>query len=54
MLRKETNDDIVIYTGYNLSELEEKVELLSYFKNIIINFYFIRNREIFFFTIIQS
>ena len=33
-----TPDDIVIYTGYNLSELEEKVELLSYFDNIIIKF----------------
>lgn len=38
LFRCYTNDDIVIYTGYNLSELEEKVELLSYFENIIIKF----------------
>ena len=38
LFRCYTNDDIVIYTGYNLSELEEQVELLSYFKNIIIKF----------------
>ena len=45
LFRCHTNDDIVIYTGYNLSELEEKVELLSYFDNIIIKFgRFIPNR----------
>lgn len=38
LFRCYTNDDIVIYTGYNLNELEEQVELLSYFKNIIIKF----------------
>lgn len=38
LFRCYTNDDIVIYTGYNLNELEEKVELLSYFNNIIIKF----------------
>jgi hypothetical protein len=38
LFRCYSDDDIVIYTGYNLSELEEKVELLSYFKNIIIKF----------------
>lgn len=38
LFRCYTNDDIIIYTGYNLSELEEKVELLSYFDNIIIKF----------------
>ena len=38
LIRCYSDDDIVIYTGYNLSELEEKVELLSYFKNIIIKF----------------
>ena len=38
LFRCYTNDDIVIYTGYNLIELEEKVELLSYFDNIIIKF----------------
>ena len=38
LFRCYSDDDIVIYTGYNLSELEEKVELLSYFDNIIIKF----------------
>ena len=38
LFRCYSDDDIIIYTGYNLSELEEKVELLSYFKNIIIKF----------------
>ena len=38
LFRCYSDDDIVIYTGYNLSELEEKVELLSYFENIIIKF----------------
>lgn len=32
------NDDIVIYTGYNLDEVEVKVKKLSIFKNIIIKF----------------
>ena len=38
LFRCYSDDDIIIYTGYNLSELEEKVELLSYFDNIIIKF----------------
>lgn len=38
LFRCYTNDDIIIYTGYNLNELEEKVEILSYFNNIIIKF----------------
>lgn len=38
LFRCYSDNDIVIYTGYNLSELEEKVELLSYFNNIIIKF----------------
>lgn len=38
LFRCYSDDDIVIYTGYNLSELEEKIELLSYFNNIIIKF----------------
>ena len=38
LFRCYTNDDIIIYTGYNLNELEEKIEILSYFNNIIIKF----------------
>ena len=38
LFRCYTNDDIVIYTGYNESEVSEKIEQLQYFKNIIIKF----------------
>ena len=38
MLRKETNDDIVIYTGYNKDEIADKVYLLDLFPNIIIKY----------------
>ena len=38
LFRCYTNDDIVIYTGYNSNELTEKIEILKYFKNIIIKF----------------
>ena len=32
------DDDFVIYTGYNLSEIEDKIEKLKKFKNIIIKY----------------
>lgn len=38
LFRCYTNDDIIIYTGYNKSEISEQVERLQYFKNIIIKF----------------
>lgn len=38
LFRCYTNDDIVIYTGYNELEVFEKIERLQYFKNIIIKF----------------
>ena len=38
MLRKQTNDDIVIYTGYNEDEIVEKCRLLAEFENIVIKF----------------
>lgn len=38
LIRCYSNDDIVIYTGYNSNELTEKIEILKYFKNIIIKF----------------
>lgn len=38
LFRCYTNDDIVIYTGYNESEVSEQIERLRYFKNIIIKF----------------
>jgi len=36
--RKESDDDVVIYTGYNEDEIEEKIEQLAKFKNIIVKF----------------
>ena len=36
--RKSSNDDIVIYTGYYKTEVEDKVKLLQKFPNIIIKF----------------
>lgn len=37
-LRHKTNDDIVIYTGYNKEEIKDKISDLSIFSNIIIKF----------------
>ena len=37
-LRKQTDDDVIIYTGYYKDEINEHVEELSKFKNIIIKF----------------
>lgn len=36
--RKQTNDDIVIYTGYNKEEITDKIILLDMFPNIIIKY----------------
>ena len=36
--RKISNDDIVIYTGYNKDEIADKVYLLDLFPNIIIKY----------------
>ena len=44
---KKCIDDIVIYTGYNLNEIEDKVNILKNYKNIIIKFgRFIPNNKI--------
>lgn len=37
-LRKKTQDDIVIYTGYKKEEILHKVDWLSLFSNIIVKF----------------
>ena len=37
-LREYSNDDIVIYTGYNKEEIIDKVEILRKYKNIIIKY----------------
>lgn len=33
-----TDDNIVIYTGYNLNEIKEQINALKHYKNIIIKF----------------
>ena len=38
LFRCYTNDDIVIYTGYNKLEILDKIILLQHFKNIIVKF----------------
>lgn len=44
--REKTLDDIIIYTGYNKNEIENNIEELKQFKNIIIKFgRFIPNQE---------
>lgn len=37
-LRKYSNDPVVIYTGYNASEVQDKVNILKNYPNIIIKF----------------
>ena len=37
-VRKLTNDDIVIYTGYKYEEIQDKINILKKFCNIIIKF----------------
>lgn len=36
--RKRTQDDIVIYTGYKEKEIQDKIDILKQFPNIIIKF----------------
>lgn len=36
--RKKTNDDIIVYTGYDKTEIEEYLMILKKFKNIIVKF----------------
>ena len=46
VIRHETLDDIVIYTGYREEEIEDKLSILRQIPNIIIKFgRFIPNRE---------
>ena len=45
-LRESTDDDIVIYTGYNKEEIADKITLLSKYKNIVIKYgRYIPNQE---------
>lgn len=37
-LRKKTDDDVVIYTGYNKNEILKEIRMLREFPNIIIKF----------------
>ena len=44
--RKASDDDIVIYTGFNEDEINDKIDILKKYKNIIIKFgRFIPNQE---------
>lgn len=44
--RKVSNDEIVVYTGFDESEIYDKITLLSRYKNVIIKFgRFIPNQE---------
>lgn len=44
--RKNHNDEIIIYTGYNKEEIKEKIDTIKNYKNIIIKFgRFIPNQE---------
>ena len=46
LLRQSSNDPIIIYTGYNKSEIVEQISKLSLFNNIIIKFgRYIPNRQ---------
>lgn len=36
--RQKSDDDIVIYTGYNKEEIQNKISFLSHFPNIIIKY----------------
>ena len=45
-LRESTDDDIVIYTGYNKEEIADKITLLSKYKNMVIKYgRYIPNQE---------
>ena len=45
-LRKQTDDDIVIYTGYYKNEIQDYINELMQFKNIIIKFgRYVTNQE---------
>ena len=37
-LREQTEDEIIIYTGYNKDEIDEEINQLKQYKNIIIKF----------------
>lgn len=37
-LRLQSDDDVVVYTGYKKGEIEDKIRSLSVFKNIIVKF----------------
>ena len=37
-LREQTKDDIVVYTGYNMAEIADKIDVLKEYDNIIVKF----------------
>ena len=53
--REKTDDDIVIYTGYDKNEIEEHIITLKKFKNIIVKFgRFIPNQKPHFDKVLRS
>lgn len=38
VIRTATDDDIVIYTGYNKEEIQDKLEMLTPYKNLVVKF----------------
>ena len=37
-LRIQSDDDVVVYTGYKKDEVEDKIRSLSTFKNVVVKF----------------
>ena len=53
--REKTDDDIVVYTGYDKNEIEEKIILLKKYKNIIVKFgRFIPNQKTHYDKVLRS
>ena len=53
--REKTDDDIIVYTGYDKHEIEEKIILLKKYKNIIVKFgRFIPNQKKHFDKVLRS
>ena len=53
--RKKTNDDIIVYTGYDKEEIPEHLMMLKKYKNIIVKFgRFIPNQKTHFDKVLRS
>ena len=53
--RKKTNDDIIVYTGYDKKEIQEHLMILKKYKNIIVKFgRFIPNQKTHYDKVLRS